>query len=101
MIDQELEDLKKQTADQCLKDVMNLISKYELENLYEVPAYDLGYLLRKLQNDRIAVRLTGSVKGSWDCFYPGNPWHGVADTPEDATCSLAINLFQEGMLTRE
>jgi len=33
-VDEELEALKKRTVDQCTKDVMNILSKYELEHLW-------------------------------------------------------------------
>lgn len=92
------------------------------------PAYDLGYLLRKLPP---AIR----VRADWLYLYimPGHSEGGVwlsgyrrmwpiklspfidyskskeyllnriepSDTPEDAACKLAIELFKVGILTRE
>lgn len=77
------------------------------------PAYDLGYLLRKL-----AVK-DGWTHGRFDlsnCLMPhesANEYYwsatynsfdngfpvGEAETPEDAACKLAIELFKQGILT--
>lgn len=69
-----------------------------------VPAYDLGYLLRKLPvqvdyEDNRGVLLMSYV-------IPDSKWRAAlgnisryADTPEDAACLLAIKLFEEGVLT--
>lgn len=73
------------------------------------PAYDLGYLLRKLpplgykDDDPIAdswltLELAG---GKWFCGHKG--WRDTieADTPEDAACILAIRLFEQDVLKGE
>lgn len=65
------------------------------------PAYDLGYLLRKLpavdeHNDFIT--LFQSLTGSWVMDYADDEFE--ADTPEDAACKLAIELFKQDVLTR-
>lgn len=83
-----------------------------------LPAYDFGYLLRKLPR---------SVTEFWGRAYPASPclmfsgtqWvmfyqsemsgeHNTdelfgqfADTPENAACMLAIELFKQGILKRE
>lgn len=87
---------------------------YVLGYRTDTPAYDLGYLLRKLPqsddilNGRIYTlgvvwSLTGWMAGLWDA--DGNPAPHLpiseADTPEDAACSLAIDLFQQGVLKKE
>lgn len=80
------------------------------------PAYDLGYLLRKLPG-HIAIQST-----TWDdvhtekvrgqeldyqavaCYQSnikGVLIQEVADTPEDAIALLAIKLFKQGVLTKE
>jgi hypothetical protein len=76
-----------------------------------IPAYSLGYLLRKLpmQYNR-GILLVGVTNGDkWSAqyysFYP--PDRGaksailIADTPEDAAAKLAIELFKQGILKRE
>lgn len=78
------------------------------------PAYDLGYLLRKFQDDdlTLTMRWNRDMGGraamkSWD-----NKWcigtfdmpqgrYPVADTPEDAAAMLAIELFKQGVLIKE
>lgn len=87
----------------------------------KVPAYDLGYLLRKLP----AHFNTGDARGAFEFFLKttGREWfagynkpelgkwlydnnHGVwetpcsADTPEDAAAGLAIQLFKQGILKK-
>ncbi len=73
-----------------------------------IPAYDLGYLLRKLPHqyfdDRRFNRLMMHVESIDDglssyVFYIGN-YVGKSSTPEDAACKLAIELFKQGMLNR-
>jgi hypothetical protein len=66
---------------------------------FVAPAYDLGYLLRKLQG--------------YDCgVYYSNQWQqwiatahdnnqGKADTPENAAAKLAIELFKQNILTKD
>lgn len=95
----------------------------EVQNLHDeaFPAYDLGYLLRKIP----ANFNTGDARGAFELFlkttsrewfagynkpemgrwlYDGN--HGVwetpcdADNPEDAVCKLAIQLFKQGILKK-
>lgn len=64
------------------------------------PAYDLGYLLRKV---RIAVLPLGN--GRWCAI--SEKYSAVedglieADTPEDAAAKLAIELFNQGVITPE
>lgn len=67
-----------------------------------LPAYDLGYLLRKLQRNH--VELYGLTTGEWTARAY---WHSTeqaraeyADTPEDAAAKLAIELFKQGILTK-
>lgn len=66
------------------------------------PAYDLGYLLRKLPY----LTLTNDYeRGTWYCgeygWYDDIGWieRVEADTPEDAACKLAIELFKQKLLT--
>ncbi len=65
-----------------------------------IPAYDLGYLIRKL--DGFDVRLDYSNQWRrWYCWHDKGMGNGAyADTPEDAACKLAIELFKQGVLTR-
>jgi hypothetical protein len=71
------------------------------------PAYDLGYLLRKLQPlSEERGRFFLSFNPDQDRWFTGfsatyDQYHsdkGDADTPEDAACKLAIELFKQGVL---
>jgi len=62
----------------------------------EFPAYDLGYLLRKI--DQVAVE---HYEGRWKALHMTSSAGVVADTPEDAACKLAIELFKAGVLERQ
>jgi len=63
-----------------------------------LPAYDnLGYLLRKfVGNGGIEVRY-----GDQGCIASSQMRSMEAETPEEAVCKLALELFQQGILTRE
>lgn len=71
------------------------------------PAYDLGYLLRKLPRELkngAYLQMTPSPDEEWEFGYAeygeipnGNP-QASSDTPEDAACSLAIELIKQGVL---
>jgi len=71
------------------------------------PAYDLGYLLRKLPeyhgDHPVLGRVITGVR--WSISYGAVMDHlfinKVADTPEDTACKLCIELFRQGVLTRE
>ena len=68
-----------------------------------VPAYDLGYLLRKLPLVELKhVALDSDDLKRWNCISPhwGTLRNHFAETPEDAACELAIELFKKGILTR-
>lgn len=78
------------------------------------PAYDLGYLLRKLPHHKdgfyyFRPHLEQERDKKWgaylecDTTYEGQELlaSGVDDTPEDATCKLAIELFKQGVLVKE
>ncbi len=74
----------------------------ERANGLVLPAYDAGYLLRKLQH--LNVDLYPIDKGS--CWYACVQWEEnstelPADTPEDALAKLAIELFKQGVLTND
>lgn len=63
-----------------------------------VPAYTLGYLLRKLPE----VRVLQMPDNGWNVYTGAEPMADVyADTPEDAACKLAIELFKAGILKKE
>lgn len=68
------------------------------------PAYDLGYLLRKLPEFGKNIYWHTYHK-NWCAAYEHTDEdgcqtliHKVADTPEDAACELAIELFKQGIL---
>lgn len=77
-----------------------------------IPAYDLGYLLRKLPKGVKLFRLTDEIADElvpkdsraahWRIIYElDKHWWLSADTPEDATCKLAIELIKQGILIKE
>lgn len=78
----------------------------------KVSAYDAGYLLRKLPRripDDVfsGVQLLTLDDSNWGCRVNIRKrgmhdfaW-GIADTPEDALCRLAIELFKQGVLKKE
>lgn len=64
------------------------------------PAYDLGYLLRKLPN---GVELWKHLDDEYSMRdnpsrYRGSVFRKGYRTPEDAACKLAIELFKQGIL---
>lgn len=78
------------------------------------PAYDLGFLLRKLppviHEDKkfLALEINAQGDGTWDFAYtePYDKeflgWHITKTTiPEDAAAKLAIELFKQGLLSKE
>jgi hypothetical protein len=81
---------------------------------YEIPAYDLGYLLRKLPKTVPNDDNGGSYyfdlhfvpykdSGDWTACYDNAvgvtyKYDAFADTPEDAACKLAIELFKQEIL---
>lgn len=71
---------------------------------YEVPAYDLGFLLRKLPNeithhlDRFhLIRGEDNWYAKYECFKT-NDIFTLANTPEDAAARLCIELIKQGLL---
>jgi hypothetical protein len=72
-----------------------------------LPAYDLGYLLRKLPYKTDLRQL----RNAWSASYSNNTYrrygdgrrdaYAKADTPENAVCQLAIELFKQNILTKE
>lgn len=78
---------------------------------WDCSAYDLGFLLEKLpQNTWVGYVDTSGQRGyalaktyAWD--EEGNDINKIAecraDTPEDAACMLAIELFRQGVLKRK
>lgn len=75
----------------------------------DYPAYDLGYLLRRLPIK--APNLKGSVNywftlttihtGEWMAWYDGTAGQAYGNSPEDAAAKLAIKLFKQGILVKE
>jgi len=83
--------------------------------VHVVPAYDLGYLLRKLpkqskfKDDFVTVihkdvPSDSRKKSMWTAgYYTGDGWRyfQTASTPEDAAAMLAIELFKQSILKRD
>lgn len=72
-----------------------------------VPAYDFGYLLRKLPegttirvNKRNPVKL-GKNQGPYSALMYGYRGAVRADTPEDCAAKLAIELLKQGVLSKQ
>ena len=77
----------------------------EYGNTVYTPAYDSGFLLRKLPGG-IKLRKDSNVNGLiWRVETAKDSQdlsHGVmSDVLEDALCSLAINLFKKGILRKD
>lgn len=80
-----------------------------------VPLYDLGYLLRKLpEGVRLWRNKTNPIKrsnykGEWSIGLYASSGYGQssiakgqqADTPEDCTALMAIELFKSGVLKKK
>jgi hypothetical protein len=77
-------------------------------------AYDLGYLLRKLPYEVIdnwaawvyGFKLMPTASTGWKIWYgevgtDSEMYFNSADNPEDAVAMLIIELFKNGILTRE
>lgn len=65
-----------------------------------VPAYDLGYLLRKIlphTTVEFSLQSDGRILVLW-CPEPLEETSLFADAPEDAAAMLAIELFKQGVL---
>lgn len=72
------------------------------------PAYSLGYLLRKLPNEATSKKYGGyhylylhHGKQDWYAYYGAidtTEFMAAGDTPEDAACKLAIELWKQGIL---
>lgn len=79
------------------------------EVLQTIPAYDLGYLLRKLPTDIEEAQFvnigTGDAQGPWVAEYSPalnvQTIYAFADTPEDAAAKLCIELFKQGILNND
>lgn len=73
------------------------------------PAYDLGYLLRKLPrrlNDDYRLTIQTVVFPQWCASYDelegiGCAHESYGDSPEDAAAKLCIELFKQGILGKE
>ena len=64
-----------------------------------IPAYDLGYLLRKLP--RYSCIEIDDVISATHTNKDHRDFTEVADTPEDACALLAIELFEQGILEKD
>lgn len=78
-----------------------------------LPAYGAGYLLRKLplkvkdeyQGDIFGVHLKQTGGTGWIVYYgePGKStemYFNSGDTPENALCLLAVELWKQGVITK-
>lgn len=60
----------------------------------DIPAYDLGYLLRKLP----FFKMNRTDEGQYIIWWAHFDDREVADTPEDATAKLCIELIKQNIL---
>ena len=83
------------------KDGDHAYGKHRFEGDGEIPAYDLGFLLRKLPNQK-GLRFYDNM---WEAFHDDYSSKGdieeYADTPEDAVAKLCLTLFEKGILTKD
>jgi hypothetical protein len=100
-------------------DIIKLVKSGEPQT--PIPAYDLGYLLRKLPPNwirhelqhHLGILTNGEEVVSFVAGYYGHVWfesktvqvhvhmQQSADTLEDAAAKLAIELFKSGILTKQ
>lgn len=90
--------------------VPNMENHSQAKDHRVVPAYDLGYLLRKLPQEATSKKRGGyhylylhHGKQDWYAYYgeiDTTEFMASGDTPEDAACKLAIELFKQGVLTK-
>lgn len=81
------------------------LAEYPYAYERQCPAYDLGYLLRKLPNsDKQGIYAWPSIAKNildasafWECD-TGEYYTETARSMEDAACKLAIELFKQGVL---
>lgn len=92
-------------------------NQFSLDEAGVSPAYDLGYLLRKLparikmiEGDDVFLTIEkfnnlNDGPARYSAYYradvDSDAWCQNADTPENAACKLAIELFNQGVLKRE
>lgn len=69
----------------------------------EIPAYDLGFLLRKLPATTKIIKASGTMPIYGAIFVEDGEEDKVesADTPEDALALLAIELFEQKIIKKE
>lgn len=78
---------------------------FDSDGNFVAPKYELGYLLRRLPTN-VMITCTSLLRDEWICG-AGESLSEVednaqeADTPEDAAAKLAIELFKQGVLTRD
>jgi len=72
----------------------------DARDISDFPAYDLGYLMRKLP-PATNIFITGRDYGAKEGNFSKKHRMFFADTPEDAAAKLAIELFKQGILTKE
>ena len=73
---------------------VRLLKDTENDRARIYPAYDLGYLLRRLPPGNVLT----SLENEW--IASSSPKVATAAIPEDATAKLAIELFKQGILPR-
>lgn len=62
-----------------------------------IPAYALGYLLRKLEGFDVSLNYSNQWR-KWSCF--AHRQRGFEATPENAACKLLIELIKQKVLTK-
>lgn len=93
----------------CFRDVSDTGTPHWLTDLHThehdqcFPQYDLGYLIRKIPAEHFdLVKVVDSPEYIYYIRKNGAIIDQIgADTPENATAKLAIELFKNGTLTKE
>lgn len=69
------------------------------------PAYDLGFLFQQLKEPVSEIRFVPQMNGKWLLLYTVSgeteDYELFADTPEDAACKLACELFKQKVLRKQ
>lgn len=98
----ELYELSGWGAPQLYKSSTEMLDWIQDDHGWHLPAYDLGHLLRRLPEfTRVWSHQSGFAASIEGDAPDGEPISCVADSPEDALCTLAIELFRQGALRRE
>lgn len=78
-------------------EMIDLLADFRFKKQSNYPAYDLGYLLQKLP--RYSCIEIDDVISATHTNIDHKDFTEIADTPENATVKLCIELFKQGIMT--